>query len=364
METLYQNKVFFVIIKTIVESDKMKKEFPTRAKQHISDDKGVAIFTYIISDYFVSRNIEHNDYGIDCLIDLVESDRDFDSDVLKGKCFCAQLKSSDTNSNSLVIRRETFMYWYKHQLPVFLVHVNWRTQLFKFANVREQLRQNYLLLNDKTVRDFKFVLKNSTALDYDFINEKECAGLIKSQKELSQILYAEVQHELLRGIYEENLGVLFSNLKEKFEDWSLMMNRDFHLEIDYSEPDMKLFLDAYKALFFVSIYNGISAYTELKTPDYFFHKRLKSYPGKMDYLAEIDRTDAYFSLFKDYFVVFKALKESITKENDYWKSKNNEVFEVFQASTLIEFLNPEFYEWQKKFIDSCDAFTLPPSRKK
>jgi|GEM_PF-2371113 len=334
----------------------MSKDFPTRSKQHISDDKGVAIFNYVIADYFASRSIEHNDYGIDCLVDLAESDEEIlGGEVLKGKCFCAQLKSSNKNKNSYSIRRKTFMYWYRHQLPVFLVHVNWETQLIKFVNVREQLRRNYYVIKDTSIDKFKFNLRDTTKLNYCHIDNLEKNELQQKQSDLSQTLYAEVRHELFRSLYENELINMFSNLEQKFESWGLTLNRDFFLEVDCSEPEMQSYFQSYNALFYISLYFELEDFVKLRSLEYYYKQRQKNKPKEMDYIAEVDRTNAYFSLFEAFFSIHKILKPTILAESDYWEYKNAEILLVFKEESLTSFLSMEFYEYKKNFFDKCDA---------
>ncbi|MDD4069597.1 MAG: DUF4365 domain-containing protein [Candidatus Izemoplasmatales bacterium] len=84
-----------------------KRLIPIRSKQHEINDIGTAIFHYAISKHMVSRSINRNDYGIDELIDVVNTSN-FDSKVIKilpGQMFAIQLKSTTTDSQRFTFVR-------------------------------------------------------------------------------------------------------------------------------------------------------------------------------------------------------------------------------------------------------------------
>jgi len=195
-------------------------ELPKRSKQHISESKSYRIFRNNIPDHWVVREVTERDYGIDCYIELVNS-----QNRLQGDLISIQVKSEKAiewnKDNNYCLSRVSISntnYWYLFSVPVFICLVDLFEESVYYLAVKKYIRENFdAYLNKQT---FSYVFKKEQKMDTQVNNLK--AFLYQ--------YYFDKDYELI----VKDVINFISNFKSHLEFIHNNIGRDFFLGVEWS----------------------------------------------------------------------------------------------------------------------------------
>lgn len=145
----------------------VKKSLPTRSQQHISRKKSLEILSVSLPEHWILRSFdEADDYGIDCEIELVQSNK-----LVPGEFVKAQVKGREKiifKKDEYVvsgIKQSTIRYWLglSKKVNVFLIVTDNKDRKSYFTNV---FWESTTLLND-TNRTKSFSVNKLACLNTD-----------------------------------------------------------------------------------------------------------------------------------------------------------------------------------------------------
>lgn len=117
-------------------------ELPKRVDQHITESSSFKIFNSVIPNSWIVREVSERDYGIDCYIELVNS-----NNQVTGELISIQLKGIQSiiwtkeNYHTLSgIKLTTTNYWRVFPIPVYICLVDLNSKEVFFNSVKESIR--------------------------------------------------------------------------------------------------------------------------------------------------------------------------------------------------------------------------------
>ena len=309
---------------------RVSKLYPVRTFQHVINDKGTALFHYLIAGFFATRSVLSNDYGIDEILDTVEYSpylRNNDR-FLPGKLFGVQVKSSISNKKSQSIRIETAKYLYNNTLITFIVFVDIKAQKFKFTNVRRFIRENYEKYMNQSTRALSFSLSDTSNYgdkeDYrSYFMEKTSNDVSKVEEILTNLsLYFEFEYEVNRPELELLVLDLIKNLKSNMDIFTKLVNSDSSIPVNY---------DSYENLYTEDLITNIAtlfSLMKLKNNDLLFDVEhtyesylFKRMSDRNAIYSYEDNLRHLTNVLLNYRQAFICIKELVEIEKSYWKSK-------------------------------------------
>jgi len=187
----------------------MRKEFPKRHKTHIKESSSWRLLFQKIPREWIICDVTERDYGIDAYIELVTEEGNVTGDL----CL-VQLKSSDSvkwrnKNNDYItrfsgIKKSTVNYLNNFPVPVFLFLADLKNNSVYFANIKKQIRKQYLRFIDKKQKSMGFDLMQINEIGTDiglllfvasYHREKFFNEFLKSIREL--IIHHKKYHEFI-----------------------------------------------------------------------------------------------------------------------------------------------------------------------
>lgn len=315
---------------------------PVRTKAKITDDKGCGILVTLLADNYVLNKISDNDYGVDYLVNMTEVNHKGDKEV-SGKMFFIQLKSSESSLTEIKIKKSTIDFWNSNNNPIFLITVNVNTQDMKFINVKKYLRENRKLVDKKNyeTHNMKFSTKNT----YEDIH------LIDIKQPVIKKMEMEIDYELLRGLFENSITSLYSNLGTDLSLLLSVIGRDEHMSLIGDENDFNIFYEMRKFALYISSILGVKHFYKFLIPYEVFTKRLKEFPDSYNYLCEHDRSETYSKFIKELMELKIHIRKVIKLEKDYWVSKNYNVYDAIMNNKYLQSIDETYLEWFEEKFD-------------
>lgn len=146
-----------------------KKTLPQRHESHISEDESRTIFEAAIKPWMIC-SWNQRDYGIDAMVEITTTIASSRSQLVTGKRFSLQLKSSRSlkikNGHiSLSVERSKIHYWYHSIEPVLIVLVDLQTKQSHYCWIDD------LLIDELFAKNPQWIAQYSVTLN--FSNEKQ-----------------------------------------------------------------------------------------------------------------------------------------------------------------------------------------------
>ena len=119
------------------------KSLPIRSSSQIKEDDSKAIFINLIKPWMVVSWLE-KDYGIDGIIEITKPIAYSQNQIVTGKRFSTQLKSStsdkfDKKTFSVSVSKEKINYWYQSFEPVIIVLIDLKTTVAYYRWINDEL---------------------------------------------------------------------------------------------------------------------------------------------------------------------------------------------------------------------------------
>ena len=132
-------------------------QLPKRIDKHVTESKSYKIFSNVLSDDWIIRDVTERDYGVDCYVEICESG------FVTGRLLSIQLKGSknieireDGKYATLYnINPSTFNYWNNLPMPVILAYIDINLEKIYFINIKKYIRENYKDFCDENLTNIK-----------------------------------------------------------------------------------------------------------------------------------------------------------------------------------------------------------------
>ncbi|MBN2790122.1 MAG: DUF4365 domain-containing protein [Candidatus Delongbacteria bacterium] len=183
-------------------------EFPKRVEQHITETSSFKIFNSAIPNSWIVREISERDYGIDCYIELVDS-----NNQVTGELISIQLKGMQsitwTKENYYTlsgIKLSTTNYWRFFPIPVFICLVDLNSKEIFFNAAKESIRRDFLTYSNQDVFSYKIEKKCKLSISnipnfiHSYYKEK-----LHNELQINIITFISHYHKY-RNFIEENIG--------------------------------------------------------------------------------------------------------------------------------------------------------------
>lgn len=152
-------------------------EFPVRNSSHIKEDDSNDIFREVVKPWMFKGAVTR-EYGIDGTVEITKPLSTLTEQIVTGKRFSVQLKSSTTSNVgtkiSLSVPRDKINYWFGALEPVLIVFVDLNSKTCFFRWVDESLIQDLFLSNPN------WIAQETVSIKFD-------SGKIISSKSLLEI---------------------------------------------------------------------------------------------------------------------------------------------------------------------------------
>lgn len=189
---------------------------PNRAVSHTSDAEARLILTQCLPRHWPLRALSEWDYGIDFLLEFTDAQHLLTSESallqLKGKADPVWTTSGDVTVSGVKI--STSNYWFRQQLPVFLVVADNRLGQTFFLPVKSFIRRNFEAFSAQG----PFSYRVSRACPLSTHQLDDFLRAFNAEKRLSEI---------------DRLTAQFPSFQRDFFEFFLNnRGRDFHMEVD------------------------------------------------------------------------------------------------------------------------------------
>lgn len=281
-------------------------ELPKRVPQHISESASFKLFSQVIPNNWIVRDITEKDYGIDCYLEIVNDDNQ-----LTGDLALIQLKSKDgipwTKGNYYTlsnIKISTSNYWNQFAVPVFIFLTDIENNEVFYVAVKNYIKLNYTDYITQNSLSYKIPQNNK----FDKLGISYFINVYNSERQRSQ--------------FENEMLFFLTNL-ERYKDFQAdHSGRDFHLGVE--DEDLVYFETMHHNYAFLcnyfSIYNPIPTVQDLKNTS------KKRFEKNFYDLYELDLSE----LMDDFENITKEILEKISSlfENEkiYWLYNNTSLF--------------------------------------
>lgn len=290
-------------------------KLPKRPIQHIRETASFKIFSSVIPNNWIIREVTERDYGIDCYIELVKV-----NDELSGQLVSIQLKSTDKivwdkNDKYLLsgIKISTINYWYGFCVPVFIFVVDISNKQVFFVPVKNYIRNHYNQYVQEKLSSFR-------------VNKY---FQFKGNEGLTKFILCYYQ-ELHRKEFERNLLTFVVNYRLYINFISENIGNDCFMGI---EDEGYLFVKHfYNNLNFICNYLNIDWGIELFE---YYEKLGKKCFGDSYELYEAQMEEIVMKLKEKLLPVINRLKKIvIDSEEEYWCTKNIKLYNyIFNINT-------------------------------
>jgi hypothetical protein len=279
-------------------------DLPKRSKQHISETASFKLFSSLVPNNWIVREMTERDYGIDCYIELVD-----DEDRLTGDLVLIQLKSRDgidwTKEDYYTISGidiQTSNYWWQFAVPVFIFLADIKNQELYFLSTHQYVRRNFIKYASQ--KGFSYRIKRTQRFD--------------DQQSLLRFKYQYI-YESHRKQFENELLFFLSNYESYKDFQDLHSNLDYHLGIETHDL---IFFETMHSNFrfltkYLNIFNIIPSLQEIKT------KSMEKFGEESHYeLYEHDLSELTFPFKRTTSKILKNLIQIIENESEYWQVIN------------------------------------------
>ena len=291
---------------------------PKRIDQHVKESDSWKILHNHIPPEWIIREVTERDYGVDCYIELVNTDKEITGDLLSGQLKGTERIDWHVNDHGTKeatfsgIKTETIHYWMNLPVPVFLFVADLTERTLYFAPVKQQVRRQYTnYLNQKSI---------SFSLSHD-CNFTPDTGLLRF---------------VVAYFLEKSHNTFVSSLR------TLFVHSDRYLEFIQDMQGLDLFLGAEpeEELMFIHIYVMLQTLSTLLAIDW-----------PLESLADIIKTDRetwkdsyifHYKTFDDilptmepvFFHIIHRSRDLITQtEKDYWRHVDLILYRKAEALT-------------------------------
>jgi len=280
-------------------------QLPRRAEQHIIESVSYRIFSSILPDDWIIRDVTERDYGIDCYIEICSNG------FVTGQLLSIQLKGSEkiekqTNGAFVTyygINPSTFNYWNNIPVPTIFINIDISEQIAYFSNIKRYIRSNYSTFSSEKLTSIK--IPKTHTLD------KESAGLIL------QVLYL-IEND--RENFENRISNYVVTLSDTVEFLSSHYCRDCFLPLDEDENHEMKFYNAYRDIKYLA--DRFSIKWEIKNVSEMIEEGQKMF-GNTYLLYEKQIAEFVEQIVPVVKELTAKLVERITiSESDYWKNTN------------------------------------------
>lgn len=258
--------------------------YPKRIDKHVKESDSWKILQNHIPPEWIIREVTERDYGIDCYIELINTDHEITGDLLSGQLKGTKRLNWRVNDEGKKkatfsgIKIETVRYWMNLPVPVFLFVADLTERSLYFAPVKQQVRRQYSKYLEQA--SLSFVLSDysdigthmglcsflsqyfSEKLHADFVSAVRTVFVhwhryiefIQGMQHLDPFLGSEPEEDLLFFHIYQTLRVLSSVL---FIDW------DIESLVTIIEKDREIWKDSY-AMFHYQTFSDILPAIESK----------------------------------------------------------------------------------------------------
>ena len=305
-------------------------QLPRRAGQHITESISYKIFSNLLPDDWIIRDITERDYGIDCYIEICSDG------FVTGQLVSIQLKGTksivinDQKEYAVYygIKPSTMNYWNNLPVPVIFAYVDIENTRCYILNVKNYIRKNYTEFLQEKLVSLKIPIK--------FELEKDISGLY------IQSIYL---YENDRDRYENIVSNFVISISKNIELMSTHFCRDCFLSLDEYVDDKMRILLLYKDLYYLArkfnIEWSVKSITEMIDEG-------QQMFGKTYFLYEKQIGD----FVKGVIPIFKRIAEKIEDiflktESTYWERNNY---------FLWDFISSREYNRQKEEIKEIEKY--------
>ncbi len=288
----------------------MTIKLPERSDKHIKETASFKIFSQIIPDHWLIREVTERDYGIDCYIELVNEKKQCTGDIvsiqIKGRNIVSWNKTDQNSFTLSGIKISTTNYWYTFSVPVFILLVDISKKEIFYLPVKSYIKKNYISYKEQGVLSYKF----NRDMNLHISN-----GL---NKFLS--FYNKEKNRLL---FEQNLVAFISNY-ERYKSFILEnTNRDIFLGVDTSRL-LELTL-MYNNMQF--LYSYLDMTWDIDTLNSYQEKSQKDF-GDTYTLYEREMDEIVKKLDPKLLPLILKIKSFVEEEFEYWMSTNIQLFNL------------------------------------
>lgn len=284
-------------------------ELPKRIDKHITESASFKIFSNVIPNDWIIREVTERDYGIDCYIEVVN-----DKKQVTGELISIQLKGKAngipwTKENYYTfsgIKMSTTNYWHLFPTPVFICLVDVLNNEVFYTPVKSDIKREYFTFKKQTSFSYRIERENKLSLgsiqtflkqyfkekEIDLF-EKELVTFVSSYHQYKHFIYSNTGRDCFMGIDHDRILFLehfYNNIK--YLHYYLDLLWDIKSIDEYKKISVSKFGDAYR-------------------------------------LYEQEMDEVVTKLEEKMNPLMLEIKEIIWKEgNQYWMSKNNELFNI------------------------------------
>lgn len=191
-------------------------KLPNRIEQHITETASYKIFSNVIPNNWIIREVTERDYGIDCYVEIVN-----DENQVTGELISIQLKGikdgikwtkKDYYTFSS-IKISTTNYWNIFPTPVFICLVDIKNNEVFYCPVKSEIRKNYLEYKKEIRMSYKILKKNKLTLgtnsiflenyfkEKEIVNfEKELVAFISNYHQYKEFVSSNTGRDIFMGI--------------------------------------------------------------------------------------------------------------------------------------------------------------------
>ena len=296
-------------------------KLPIRPESHVTEAAAFKCFISKIPDRWIVRELTERDYGIDCYLEIVNS-----NNLVTGMLLSIQLKGISNvvlrgvNNSEITlygIAHSTSNYWFRLPVPVILACVDTVAKKLYAINVKDYIRKDY----------DEFLQKKAPIYRVDVENEITARN---AEERFTQI-YLREQH---RQQFEMMVIDFLSNYERKHELIENHWQRDFFLGVEEdAELQLRHLYNVTKSLCeWFNLPWDIPAISEMSQAG-------KSMFGNHAHLFEMQVSEFVQTLLPKMEVIASNVKELITEtEGTYWLQKDQWLYN-FVYNTSFNYTN-------------------------
>ena len=299
-------------------------QLPKRPQQHIIESISYKIFSNIIPNEWIIRDITERDYGVDCYIEVCSDN------LVTGQLLSVQLKGTESIDSDdgreyvtyYNIKPSTFNYWDSLPVPVVFVYIDIKKETFYYINIKSYIRKCYRAFIDEELSSVKIPVTSRL--------EKRNSRLI-----LQMIYLLENDREY----FDTTVTNFALSIASTFEVLVNHYGRDCFLPLDEDKYDEMRILMLYKETKYLA--SKFDVEWTVKSINEMIDDGQKMF-GRTHLFYEKQISDFVKGVIPIInSIIFKLENKILKSESDYWEEKNN---------LLWEYLKSDNYARQKKEI--------------
>jgi hypothetical protein len=299
-------------------------QFPKRIATHITETASFKIFSKIIPDEWIIREITERDYGIDCYIEICENG------FVTGKMLSVQLKAEKEilihrdNDEEYVayydIKASSLNYWYNLPVVTLFLFIDIDNEIIYFQNIRKFVRTYYE----------KFINENLKSIK---INSKQILNKNSVVSHINNIYALEMN----RQYFEHSVESFIYNFDQYVDMCDTHWCRDCFLSLDEEGLDDIIIMNIHKiSKYFSSCFNIT---WNIKSIEDMIEEGQKMFGTHGD-LFEKQVAEFVQLVLPIMNRIIDELIDLITyKERDYWTRNNNTLWRVIKTKDIKRRIN-------------------------